>query len=197
LEKYIIDDKVFSVKFSCDLGKCKGACCTLKGAGGAPISNEEVAEIKANLTVAERYLSDKHKEVLRKEGFLLGRKNDYSINCVDDRDCIFSFLEGGIVKCSFQKAYYNGETIFRKPISCHLFPIRISGNKRNIIRYEEIYECKDALAKGEKEDVTVFEFAKESLEREYGENFYNELKQKFFLKEQINDKAVTKPAVIT
>ena len=99
--------------------------------------------------------------------------------CVDDRDCIFSFEEDGIVRCSFQKAYLNGETTFRKPISCHLFPIRISGNNRNIIRYEEIYECEDALVKGEKEDVTVFEFAKESLEREYGENFYNELKLKF------------------
>lgn len=171
MEKYIIDDRIFSVKFSCDLGRCKGACCTLKGAGGAPILNEEVAEIKGNLKVAEKYLSEKHKEVLSKEGFLLGRENDYSINCVDDRDCVFSFLEGGIVKCSFQKAFFNGETTFRKPISCHLFPIRISGNKRNIIRYEEIYECEDALIKGENDDVTVFEFAKESLEREFGENF--------------------------
>ena len=179
MEKYIIDDRIFSVKFACDLGKCKGACCTLSGAGGAPILNEEVAEINGNLKVAEKYLSEKHKEVLENEGFLLGRENDYSINSVDDKDCVFSFIESGIVKCSFQKAFYNGDTTFRKPISCHLFPIRISGNKRNIIRYEEIYECEDALIRGEKEDVTVFEFAMQSLKREYGENFYNELKQKF------------------
>jgi len=182
LEKYIIDDRIFSVKFSCDLVKCKGACCTLKGAGGAPILNEEVAVIKENLKAAEKYLSEKHKKILENEGFLLGRENDFSINCVDDRDCVFSFVEGGIVKCSFQKAFNNGESHFSKPISCHLFPIRISGNKRNILRYEEIYECHDALIKGEKEDVTVFEFAKVPLEREYGENFYNDLKQKFFLK---------------
>jgi len=154
----------------------------LKGAGGAPILNEEVAEIKANIKVAKKYLSEKHKQVLEKEGFLLGRENDYSINCVDDRDCVFSFLEAGIVKCSFEKAYYNDETTFRKPISCHLFPIRISGNQRNIIRYEEIYECEAALEKGEKDDVTVFEFAKDSMEREYGENLYNDLKQKFLKK---------------
>lgn len=183
MEKYIIDDRIFSVKFSCDLGKCKGACCTLKDAGGAPILNEEVAIIKDNIKIAEKYLSDKHKQVLKHEGFLLGRENDYSINCVDNMDCVFSFVDDGIVRCAFQRAYYNNETTFRKPISCHLFPIRVSGVNRNIIRYEEISECEDAVVKGEKEDVSVFEFSKESLEREYGEHFYNELKQKFLNKE--------------
>lgn len=167
------------MKFSCDLDKCKGACCTLKGAGGAPILNEEVQIIKSNIKIAEKYLNEKHKTFLNKEGFLLGYKDDYSINSVDDTNCVFSFVENGITKCSFQTAYYNGETSFKKPVSCHLFPIRISGGNRNIIRYEEIVECEDALIKGESEDVTVFEFAKESLEREYGDKFYKEIKQKF------------------
>ena len=83
------------------------------------------------------------------------------------------------VKCSFQKAFNNGETRFRKPISCHLFPIRISGEKRNIMKYEELYECHAALEKGKDENVTIFEFSKDSLIREYGEDLYNDLREKF------------------
>jgi len=182
LEKYIIDDRIFSVKFSCDLGKCKGACCTLKGAGGAPILNEEVKIIKKNLPVVEKYLSKENIDVIEKQGFLVGEKDDYSINSVDYKDCVFVFYEEGIAKCSFQKAYNNGETDFIKPISCHLFPVRIYGRDRKIIRYEELYECGDALDKGESENLSVFEFAKIPLEREYGKEFYKELKTKYLKK---------------
>ncbi|MBK7160449.1 MAG: DUF3109 family protein [Ignavibacteria bacterium] len=69
-----------------------------------------------------------------------------------------------------------------KPISCHLFPVRIFGRKRKIIRYEELYECIDAIEKGENENLTVFEFAKEPLEREYGKEFYRDLKKKYLKK---------------
>lgn len=179
MEKYIIDDRIFNVKFSCDVRKCKGACCTLKGAGGAPILDEEVRIIKRNLNVAKKYLHPVHVFYLETEGFLEGKTGDYSIKSVNDEECVFSFYEEGIAKCSFQKAFYNKETDFQKPISCHLFPVRISGLKRNIIKYEEINECIDALEKGEEENLTVFEFAKDSLVREYGIGFYNDLKEKY------------------
>lgn len=183
MEKYIIDDRVFSVKFSCDLGKCKGACCTLKGAGGAPVLNEEVKIIKRNIGIVKKYLSQAHIDIIESEGFLLGEKDDYSINSYNYRECVFSFYENDIAKCSFQKAYNNGETDFIKPISCHLFPVRIYGEKRKIIRYEELYECEDALIKGEEENISVFEFAKEPLERQYGKKLYNELKEKYLTKD--------------
>ena len=158
MEKYIIDDRIFNVKFSCDVGKCRGACCTLKGAGGAPILDEEVKIIKKNIDIVKKYLH------------------------VNDEECVFSFYEEGIAKCSFQKAFYNEESDFKKPISCHLFPVRISGIKRNILKYEEINECLDALEKGEEENISVFEFAKDSLIREYGIGFYNDLRDKYLNK---------------
>ena len=79
MEKFIIDDRIFTIKFSCDVGKCKGACCTLKGAGGAPLLNEEVQIIKRNIKTVEKYLSENHIEVIEREGFLVGEKDDYSI----------------------------------------------------------------------------------------------------------------------
>lgn len=131
------------------------------------------------MKTVEKYLSKEHNDLIRNEGFLLGEEDDYSIHSFDYRECVFAFYENGIAKCSFQKAYNNGESDFPKPISCHLFPIRIYGKKRKILRYEELYECIDALAKGEEENISVFEFARESLEREYGKEFYKELKKKY------------------
>jgi len=181
-EKYIIDDRIFNLKFSCDVIKCKGACCTLKGAGGAPLLDEEVKTIKRNTEIAKKYLSPVNIYHIETDGVIEGKEGDFSLKSVNDEECIFSFYEEGIAKCSFQKAYFNNETDFQKPISCHLFPVRISGKKRNIIKYEEISECEDALTKGIIDDVTIFEFAKDALVREYGEQFYIDLKNKYFNK---------------
>lgn len=181
-EKFIIDDRIFNLKFSCDVSKCKGACCTLKGAGGAPLLDEEVKIIKRNTEIAKKYLSVINIFHIDTGGVIDGSKGDFSLKSVNDEECIFAFFEDGVAKCSFQKAYYNKETEFRKPISCHLFPVRISGIKRNILKYEEISECEDALEKGKADDVTIFEFAKDALIREYGEEFYTDLKNKYFKK---------------
>ncbi|MEO8210432.1 MAG: DUF3109 family protein [bacterium] len=182
MEKFIIDDRIFKIKFSCDLHQCKGACCTLKGASGAPVLNEEILKIKSSLPQVKKYLDKKNLDILENEGFYYGSKNDYALNNVNDEDCVFSFQEDGVTKCSFQKAYNEKEIEFKKPISCHLFPIRIYGSKRNNIRYEEISECEAALSKGTEENISLFEFAEDSLVREFGRNFYNDLKEKFLRK---------------
>ncbi len=179
MEKYKIDDRIFNVKFACDVNKCKGACCTLKGAGGAPILDEEVSLIKSNLRVVKKYLKQENIDALESDGFLEGTQGDYSIKSVSDADCVFSYIEEGIARCSFQKAFDEKETDFRKPVSCHLFPIRIHGAKRNILRFEEISECRDALINGKEKEITLIEFARDSLIREFGETFYNDIKEKF------------------
>ncbi|MEP7145408.1 MAG: DUF3109 family protein [bacterium] len=179
MEKFIIDHRIFSTKFSCDLNQCKGACCTLKGAGGAPILDSEVEIIGQNIKIVKKYLKPENSKLIDMEGFLEGSPGDYSISSIDNEECVFSYFENDIVKCSFQKAFNNGETTFRKPISCHLFPVRVSGEKRNIIKYEELYECHTALKKGEEENVSIFEFTKDSLIREYGEELYEDLRDKF------------------
>lgn len=180
LNKYIIDDRIFSVKFSCDLIKCKGACCTLEGTEGAPIMESEIADIKRSMKSAKKYLSERNLDVIENEGFFIKDGSKYSLNNVNDNDCVFSFYDkDNIVRCSFQKAYWNGENDWVKPASCYLFPIRVSGKKRNVLRYEEFYECSDALDKGNKEGITIFEFLKDPLVREFGQDFYNEAEKKY------------------
>ena len=179
MEKFIIDDRIFSVKFSCDVSKCLGACCTLKGAGGAPLLDEEVTKIKRALKKVIGALSNRHREFIESEGFIEGERENYSIKSVDDSECVFAFYEEGIARCAFQKAFNERVIDFPKPISCHLFPIRIQGRKRNIIRYEELYECQDALLKGEEENISVFEFCEIPLTREYGKEFFKGLKKTY------------------
>src|SRR6187455_2960386 len=102
MEKFIIDNRIFSTKFHCDLNQCKGACCTLKGAGGAPIMDEEVKVIRSNVKIAKKYLKQENIDHLDSEGFLEGHAGDYSISSINNEECVFSYYENDIVKCSFQ-----------------------------------------------------------------------------------------------
>src|SRR5690606_17326786 len=179
LDEYIIDDRVFSVKFACDVEKCKGACCTLEGTLGAPLLEEEIEKVEATIPFAKKYLTEENKAVLDRQGFYLEYEGEYHLNNVNDNDCAFSYWDAGIAKCSIQQAYINGEVDFIKPISCQLFPIRISGKKRNVIRYERMYECRDALDLGEKEGVSIFEYVRAGIERQFGKKFYKDIKKRF------------------
>jgi hypothetical protein len=183
LDKYIIDDRIFDVKFSCDLNMCKGACCTIQGTDGAPLLEKEIPIMKHLLPKVEKYLPEKHLDVIKREGFYYRHDNDFAVSTYNDNECVFSFYDGkGIAKCAFQTAYFAGEIEFKKPISCYLFPIRVYGKKRNIMRYEKITECNDALDKGVTEDKTVFEFLKQPIIDEFGIEFYKAAKEKFLHK---------------
>ncbi len=178
LDKYFIDEKIFDVKFSCDLQMCKGCCCTIKGTIGAPLLEEEIIKIESILNTVKKYLSDINREWIDKKGFYEKLGNEITMNNVLNDDCVFSYCENDIAKCAFQKAYYEKETDFIKPISCHLFPIRVNGKKRNVLKYEKIDECKGALDKGEAENVSLIKFVKDGLIRECGREFYKSLRRR-------------------
>jgi hypothetical protein len=183
LDKYIIDDRIFDVKFSCDLTACKGACCTIQGTEGAPLLESEVNVMKHAIPKVMKYLPERHKNIIEREGFYYKHDHNLAVSTYNDNECVFSFYdEKEIARCAFQTAYFAGEIEFKKPISCYLFPIRVYGKKRNIMRYEKITECNDALDKGVTEDKTVFEFLKQPLIDEFGIDFYKAAKEKFLNK---------------
>jgi hypothetical protein len=155
----------------------------MKGDEGAPLLEEEIPVLKNILPATGNYLTDESLLYIRANGFSMKNKmNEYFTNTINDEDCVFVFYEKGIARCSIEKAYFNGETDFRKPVSCHLFPIRVKGKKREVLKYERISECEDALYKGIEDDLTIFEFARESLIREYGKEFYNNIKNRYLKK---------------
>ena len=167
-----IDDRIYSTKFFCNLKSCKGACCTVKGTLGAPLKESELAIIDNCKPIAMKYLAEKNIDVIQNEGCYVMYSGKYWMNNVNENDCVFSYYEGDIAKCSFQKAFNNGEIKFKKPISCELFPIRVGGNNYDELRYEKSYFCEDAIIYGKEKNVNIYEFVKDAIIREFGEEFY-------------------------
>jgi hypothetical protein len=169
-----IDERIFELKFSCDLSVCKGACCTVEGTLGAPLKIDELLSIEKSIVAAKKYLTEENKSIIDKEGYYIEYEGKLWMNNVNDNDCVFSYYEGDIAKCSIQKAYNKGEIEFKKPISCELFPIRVYGDNCNDLRYEKSYFCEEALERGKESNITIYEFVKDAIIREFGVDFYNE-----------------------
>ena len=176
VEDKIISLDIFEKHFVCDLNACKGACC-VDGDFGAPLLREE-----------EKILDDIYEKVkpyMRKEGIteinnqgvaVYDSEGDLTTALINNRECAFVTYEKGISKCAIEKAYLDEKTDFKKPISCHLFPIRIKEYKDfDAVNYEELKICKPACECGSKLEVPVYAFLKEPLIRKYGEDWYQEV----------------------
>lgn len=171
----LVRDDIVEIPFSCDLKKCKGACCTLESELGAPINKNEIEEIEKILPIVKKYLTQTNIDEIEERGFYEAKDDELMITSVDNKDCVFSFYDNSIAKCAIERAYFDGKVTFRKPVSCHLFPIRVTDFSGDVLRYEKFSECAPALEKGKEENVTIAEFCKDSLVRVYGENWYNKL----------------------
>lgn len=169
-----IDDNVRTTQFACDLLQCKGACCTLPGGRGAPVTVEECEAIAQAVPVVEKYLPPRALERIRNAGFWEGDDEHRALECIDHKDCVFVYHEGEIAKCALEKAYFNKEIPFRKPLSCHLFPIRVSKElTHEHLHVERIPECNAGYRNGEQKKIAVVDFLREALIRAYGNDAYD------------------------
>lgn len=168
-----IEDSIAHERFACDLVRCRGACCT-PGRRGAPLEDAELAEITRAYQAAQRFLSQNHRHFIEQFGLFEGVKGNFATTCIDERDCVFVFYEDGVAWCALERAYVTGETQWRKPISCHLFPIRVSSQPTARLRYEKISECHPAIARGQDNNVPLYEFLHEPLVRKFGDAWYVE-----------------------
>jgi len=171
----LVRDEIVEIPFSCDLKKCKGACCTLESEIGAPVNKDEIEEIEKILPVIKKYLTQTNIDEIEENGFYEIKDREMMIASVNNHDCVFSFYDNTIAKCAIERAYFDGKVEFRKPISCHLFPIRVTDFSGDVLRYEKFSECAPALEKGKEQNITIVEFCKDSLIRLYGEDWYNKL----------------------
>lgn len=169
-----IDNDVAVERFACDLTVCKGACCTMPGGRGAPLRDDEVAELKNALPVVWNDLSDKHRSLIEREGVAEGIAGSYATVCLDKCACVFVYYQDGIAGCSIEKAWFEGKLKWRKPISCHLFPLRIRKIGEEYIRYEWIEECSSGRKAGNKNGIHLHDFMKDALVRKYGDKWYDE-----------------------
>jgi hypothetical protein len=182
IDKVLVSDNIVEKQFVCDLTKCKGGCCE-DGDAGAPLDDDELDIIVELYESIKPYLSQaaiaeierKGKYVYHKEfGWVtptLGNDSEICVYGIRDKD--------GIIKCAFEQAYYDGKINWKKPISCHLFPIITKKGKNG--NYDKMnYEpreklCNPACSLGKKLQVPTYQFLKEALIRKYGEEFYKAL----------------------
>jgi hypothetical protein len=178
LDDKIISTQIFDKKFVCDLNSCKGACC-VEGDAGAPLTWEEVEIIQENLEKIKPFMRQEGIEIIAKSDvFYLDEEDQPVTSLVNHKECVFVQFENGIAKCSIEQANKEGSLSFKKPISCHLYPIRLKKfNDYTAMNYEEWDVCKPACSCGEQLNVPVFKFLKEPLIRAFGEEFYSELEQ--------------------
>jgi len=175
IDSILVDESLAKVQFCCDLNKCKGACCTLSGGDGAPLLNEEVEHVRNSIEAASLYLSKRSIDEIAKRGAVSGSYGDYSTTCIDNQDCVFVFYESGIARCAIEKAHFDGLLEFRKPISCHLFPIRVGNFGGDYISHQPFSICNPAKEKGKQENIYAVEMLREPLIRLYGEQWFDML----------------------
>ena len=173
----VVSEELLKRKFICNLDACKGACC-VEGDAGAPLEKNELEELEKVFEVVKPYLSKKNIEALEEDLYTIDQDGDYVTQLVDGKECAYVFFdEKGITKCSIEQAYLDGKTTFKKPISCHLFPVRLNKYKSfTAVNYAYWNICDDACDLGEKLGVKTYEFLKEPLIRKFGQEWYDELK---------------------
>lgn len=177
-----IDDVVVALdvlkdKFICDLGVCKGACC-IEGDAGAPVEESEVAKLEEVLPIVWDDIADNAKEIIKEQGVVYTDEDgDIVTSIVNGKDCVFTcYDEKGMCYCAIEKAYRAGKTDFYKPVSCHLYPIRVANyTEFRAVNYHKWDICKAAKLLGERENVPVYKFLKEPLIRKFGQAWYDEL----------------------
>lgn len=185
----LISEELFEKKFVCDLAACKGACC-VEGESGAPLEEDELEKLYEVIDEVRPYLRPESVERLESgELFEIDSDGDHVTPIFDGgAECVYAtFDDDGTAKCGIEKAFLDGKTSWKKPISCHLYPIRVKELKDfTALNYHHWPICKPACECGSKLDVRVYKFLKEPLTRKFGEAWYKTLEEAFRLWEQKN-----------
>lgn len=180
IDNALISEDVVQAKFVCDLHKCKGGCCE-DGDAGAPLEKEEKKSIDEAYKAFEPYMTAEGiAEVKRQGKYVYDKEFGWVTPTIDGKICAYGFRDGqGIIKCAIEQAHRDGKVNWKKPISCHLYPIKINKTKTyTMVNYEPRETlCKAACSLGKKLKLPVYQFLKEPIIRKFGQEFYNTLDQ--------------------
>lgn len=178
-----IDDKILSLDilqkhFCCDLEECHGACC-VHGDSGAPLSQDEVLILEDIFDSIKRYMKPAGIKAVKEQGVaVVDSDGDIVTPLIDGKECAYCIEENGISLCAIEKAWLNKKVDFRKPISCHLYPIRVKNYTSFIgLNYDQWVVCEPARKLGQKENIPVYKCLKDSITRAYGEDFYLQIEE--------------------
>lgn len=183
---YISDD-LADHYFYCDLAKCKGACCE-QGDSGAPLAPEETQIIEEIIEDIKPYLTEEGRETIRQQGlYVTDSEGDLATPTAGGKECVYAYKnEQGVWQCAFETAWLKGKTHFQKPISCHLYPVRVTRLAvEEALNYHRWEICKPACSLGGATQMPLYRFLKQALVRKYGLEWYEELDKQ--VKERIGE----------
>ncbi|HSJ67436.1 MAG TPA: DUF3109 family protein [Anditalea sp.] len=176
----VISDDIKEKFFVCDLEKCKGACC-VEGDAGAPLDDQETSKLDEIYPDIKDYLTLEGRRVIEEQGaWVFDRDGDKVTPTLgDNQECAYALYdERGILKCGIEQAYLDGKTDFKKPMSCHLYPIRVTKyDEYEALNYDRWHICDPACSLGSSLGVEIYKFLKDPLIRKYGEAWYEDLIQ--------------------
>jgi hypothetical protein len=192
IENVLISDEIIESQFVCDLEKCKGGCCE-DGDAGAPLTKEELDDVNQVYEKVKPYMTREGIAATERNGrYEYDREFGWVTPTIEGKMCAYGIRDKkGIIMCAFEQAFNEGKTAWKKPVSCHLYPIKVKKTKEyELLNYEpRAGMCSPACVLGKKLSVPTYVFLKDALIRKYGEDFYG-------LLEQVADQYFTKKEAI-
>lgn len=178
IDNTIVSENIIKVNFCCDMKKCKGACC-IEGDAGAPLEMEEIAILEDIFESIEPYMTKKGIEEIKKTGmFDYDSDGNFVTPLINNKECAYACFNSDEAGCAIENAFNDGKIDFQKPVSCHLYPVRITKYKDyDAVNYHEWIICKQGLRKGKKLNLPLYKFLKKPLIRKFGKEWFNKLEK--------------------
>ncbi|MEY1638866.1 DUF3109 family protein [Tenuifilum osseticum] len=176
IDNKVVSSEILEQRFCCNLPRCLGKCC-VHGDSGAPLTPNEALTLEQILDKVKPYMTPQGIATVQEQGVALTDSDGDLVTPLNDgKECAFTVFENGIATCAIEKAWNNGIVDFRKPISCHLYPIRVKEYSTfTAINYHQWDVCAPARELGEQIDLPVYRFLKDAIIRAYGKEFYGQL----------------------
>lgn len=174
--KTVVSDEIIEKEFVCNLSACKGQCC-VDGDAGAPLEQAETEILDKIYPIVKPFLRPKGVQTIETQGkWIVGEDGEYETPLIDGADCAYVIYDGDTALCGIEQAYNQGLVDWKKPISCHLYPVRIREfSDFSAVNYHKWHICSDACELGKELQVPIYKFVKEALVRKFGEAWYAEL----------------------
>jgi len=182
IENTIISDDIFHVRFACNYHKCKGQCC-IEGDAGAPLNEDEIPLLEKHYEKYKTFMSARGIKTIERFGHsMVDKDGEYVTHLIKGNECAYAFTtDEGVYSCAIEKAFNEGLIDFPKPISCHLYPLRLNTLKNGdiAVNYQKWHVCKPAVNRGIQEGIPLYEFLKAPLIRRFSEEWYSILLASF------------------
>ncbi len=178
LGKTIVSEDIIEKDFVCNLSACHGGCC-VDGDSGAPLSNEETQILEDIYPLVKPFLRKQGIDAIENQGaWVVGSDGTLETPLIDDKDCAYVIFDGKTALCGIEQAYNQGIVKFKKPVSCHLYPVRVKEfSTFSAVNYDRWDICNPACALGKELEVPIYKFVKEALIRKFGAEWYDELEK--------------------